>query len=142
LSPLLSPLRWRRFARLGREQRRLRLEAVARIILVLLDQHRLSFEQLVRSAARAVGTQTRATPRDVAEAVRWAAAVLPLRTVCMHQGLACQIMLRRRGVDAQLHYGLTMIDGLKGHVWVTVAGEPVIGGEEADRFEQVAMFPG
>ena len=78
----------------------------------------------------------------VAEAVRWAAAVAPFRALCLQQGLACQVMLRRRGVDARLHYGVAMQDGrMEAHVWVSTGGTVVLGTEEARRFREVASFP-
>jgi hypothetical protein len=30
---------------------------------------------------------------------------------------------------------------LKAHVWLSVGGETVIGGEEAPRFREIACFP-
>jgi hypothetical protein len=53
-------------------------------------------------------------------------------------------MLRRRGVDARLHYGARQGVGnklLEAHVWVSVAGEIVIGAEEASRFALLATYP-
>jgi hypothetical protein len=79
--------------------------------------------------------------------VRWAidAATrrLPWNPVCFQRGLAAQWMLRRRGVDARLHYGLTNDDraALRAHVWVEVLGETLVGGEEAGEYVRVATFP-
>lgn len=141
MSAFASPLSWRRFARLGREQQWLRVEAFARLAVAALGSRVQPFERLIGSAALSLGTARPVNPQDVADAVRWAAAVAPFRAVCLHRGLACQAMLRRRGVDAWLHYGLAVGGELKAHVWVTVAGEPVIGSEAAARFEPVASFP-
>jgi hypothetical protein len=53
-------------------------------------------------------------------------------------------MLRSAGIEAVLHYGArhaTVSRELEAHVWVTVAGEPVIGGEEASDFAAIAKYP-
>jgi hypothetical protein len=79
---------------------------------------------------------------------RWAvnawADRVPWRAVCFQRGLALQLMLRRRGIPALLHYGV-MQDGERGlqaHVWVSVNGRAVQGGEEAAGFACLATFPG
>lgn len=46
-------------------------------------------------------------------------ACVPWRTVCLRKGLALQWMLRRRGIDARLHYGIGKDDvgALCAHLW-------------------------
>jgi hypothetical protein len=66
---------------------------------------------------------------------------VPWKAVCFQNALAMQSMLRRRGVASVLHYGIGREDGLKAHVWLSVGGEIVIGGDEAPRFVEVAAFP-
>ena len=63
--------------------------------------------------------------------------------MCIQQGLALQWMLRRRGVDARLHYGIAKDERgeLQAHVWVAAGGEVVIGGAEAPQFKCVATYP-
>jgi hypothetical protein len=80
----------------------------------------------------------------VVSAIETAARRLPWRVVCIQKGIAAQRMLRRRGLDAVLHYGIGNDrdrDRLDAHVWVSVDGAPVIGGEEARAFAPVAAFP-
>ena len=62
---------------------------------------------------------------------------MPFRAVCLQQALACQIMLRRRGVEARLHYGVAIGERLEAHVWVSVGNRIVIGEEEAGRFRSL-----
>jgi hypothetical protein len=73
---------------------------------------------------------------------QWARRV-PWKTVCFQKGLALQIMLRRRGVASKLHYGLCQdpVAGLRAHVWVSLAGEVVMGGDSAREFRCLATFP-
>jgi hypothetical protein len=81
---------------------------------------------------------------DVVWAVRAAARRVPFRAMCIEQGLAAQRMMRRAGIDARLHYGARQGNSdeeLTAHVWVTVQGEIVLGGEEASQFAEVAAFP-
>ena len=82
--------------------------------------------------------------RDCVWAVEAAARWLPWRCVCIQQGLAVQRMLRTRGFDARLHYGArhsVTCGKLEAHVWVTVDGQTVIGGAEANGFAEVAAYP-
>ncbi len=67
---------------------------------------------------------------------------LPWRTVCFHQGIAAQRILCRRGIAADLHYGVLKKDsgGVEAHVWVTVRGEAVVGGEEAQACTLLMTF--
>ncbi len=79
--------------------------------------------------------------------IRWAiittAARVPWRALCFQQGLAAQLMLRRRGIPAVLYYGAAQDDrsGLYAHVWVRDGDVDVIGGEIAYRFAILATFP-
>jgi hypothetical protein len=52
-------------------------------------------------------------------------------------------MLRRRHVGCALHYGVAREPGgkLRAHVWVSVDGCVLMGGEEAPRFSCLATFP-
>jgi hypothetical protein len=82
------------------------------------------------------------TVDESVRAVRRASYTVPWRTVCIHEGLALQHLLRSHGVPAILRYGTNRLDGeLKSHVWVTVGNEIVIGGEEAPRFHLLASYP-
>ena len=107
----------------------------------------LPFKRVAASAAReprAVAPGDAAAVRDACWAVEAAARRVPWRTVCFQKGLALHWMLRRRGVASVLHYGVGK--GIAGaeiaaHVWISVGGEIVIGGEEAPRFACVATFP-
>lgn len=82
------------------------------------------------------------TISDCVQAVTRASYAVPWRTVCIHQGLALQRMLRTRGVPAILCYGTGQGEGeLKSHVWVKVGDEIVIGGDEAPAYHLVATYP-
>ena len=77
-------------------------------------------------------------------AVGAASRRLPLRTKCIEQGIAVQRLLRQSGVDARLHYGARhepVEQQLQAHVWVTVNGQAVIGGECAGDYAEIASYP-
>lgn len=68
----------------------------------------------------------------------------PFRAVCLQRGIALQWMLRRRGVDAILHYGVQMTtDGgsIGAHVWVSVEERVVLGAPVHENYTEVARYP-
>jgi hypothetical protein len=79
--------------------------------------------------------------------IRWAitstAARMPWPALCFQQGLAAQLMLRRRGIPSVLYYGAAQNEqtGLYAHVWVRDDDIDVVGGEIANRFAILATFP-
>lgn len=78
--------------------------------------------------------------------VRWAVQTMsrhvPWRSVCFDQAIAAQLMLRRRGIAAELVYGVRQAGGrLDAHVWVRLADSSIIlGGEASQLFRPVAIF--
>jgi hypothetical protein len=53
-------------------------------------------------------------------------------------------MLRRRGIDAVLHYGVRIPrDGEKiaAHVWVSVDDEVLLGASQHQDYTEVARYP-
>lgn len=79
--------------------------------------------------------------------VRWAILAcskrVPWSAKCFQQGLAAQIMLRRRGIPSKLFYGAASAnDGnLSAHVWVCDGDFNVVGGEHSSQFAILASFP-
>lgn len=78
---------------------------------------------------------------------RWAVHAwsrrVPWRAVCFQRGLALHLMLRRRGIQSTLHYGVAQseAEGLRAHVWIDVGSRTVLGGAEAPQFTRLASFP-
>jgi transglutaminase superfamily protein len=72
----------------------------------------------------------------VAWAVRTATHLVPLGRTCLTEALAAQHLLRRRGHDATLRFGVDKPagDALAAHAWVEAAGRILIGGESAARY--------
>lgn len=84
--------------------------------------------------------------RDLDQAI-WAvqavARRVPWRTVCFQKGLALHWLLRRRQIPSLLHYGVGKEEngGLAAHVWISVDGMIVLGGDVVDRFRCLATYP-
>jgi hypothetical protein len=142
-----APLK--RLARLKRGDRLLLAEALAALAFASFAVKLMPFRRVAALASRgaAAGAKGDTDPDLVARKVRWAVNAwgrrVPWRAVCFQRGLAAQLMLRRRGLPAVLHYGAAQSSeaGVSAHVWVTLAGAEVIGGEEAPRFARLASFP-
>ena len=104
-----------------------------------------SASQSASDACRSVpGAVARPSKPTILRAVRAAAQRLPWRTMCIEKGVVAQRMLRSSGVEAILHYGARhdpVFGRLEAHVWVSVGGAAVIGGEEAAGFREIAAFP-
>jgi hypothetical protein len=99
---------------------------------------------LAYGSAKLGNPESSASVPDLVWAVETVARRLPLRALCIERGIAVQRLLRKAGVDALLHYGAhheARSGDLQAHVWVTVDGEAVIGGEEAEAFSEIATFP-
>ena len=119
-------------------------EAVVALVASSAAVRLLPFPTAVRSAS--IGLRHQREPVDaerLSRAIAIASNRVPWRAVCFQQGLALQWMLRRRGVDARLHYGVGYAPSsdLQAHVWVSVDDEIVIGHEEAPGFKSVATYP-
>ncbi|MGI8705827.1 MAG: lasso peptide biosynthesis B2 protein [Sphingomicrobium sp.] len=122
------------------------VEAAAALAFASAALALMPFRRAIRTGSlplSSVPTEKRVSPVEAAAAVRRATSLVPWRAVCIDQGLALQRLLRKRDVDAQLHYGVALADDteLKAHVWVEVEGAIVIGGEEAAKYARVASFP-
>jgi hypothetical protein len=117
-------------------------EAVAELLRAWFAIRFLPFRWVVASGSIALGRgSTERTVDQLVWAVTSASAHTPWRSVCFQQGLALQRMLRRRGFDARLHYGIANPGGLKAHVWISVDGKIVIGGGPAPDYKCVAIYP-
>ena len=139
----------RRFFRFSWQDRLLLLEAILWLVIAGLAIAVLPFRRIGLLAARPI--RTREVPSqerlDKVRRIRWAiistAARVPWRALCFQQGVAAQLMLRRRGIPSVLYYGAAQDDrnGLYAHVWVRDGDVDVIGSEIAHRFATLAAFP-
>jgi Transglutaminase-like superfamily len=79
----------------------------------------------------------------IARAINVCATRVPWHAMCIQQGLAALLMLRRRGFMATLFYGAahTSAAALVAHVWVRSADVDVVGCETANNYGLLATFP-
>jgi hypothetical protein len=137
-----------RVLRLPAPDRRRAVEAVveltrASLVLLLLPSSRTGtlLGPLHRAeASRPIEPGQLREARLTGLAVTRAAARLPWHPTCLRQALAVQRMLRRRGIPGQLRLGVTSPTNPSAHAWVTVEGEPVVGGRGLERFVPLAAF--
>lgn len=129
--------------RLDRQRRTLLVRAAITVTAASAAVALLPFRRAVRFGSVPLG-EGQIGIEDCVWAVEAAARRLPWRALCIEQGLAAQRMLRRAGTDARLHYGAHRdigSDKLHAHVWVSVAGRIVLGGEEAKAHAEIATYP-
>ena len=120
------------------------IEACAALGAACAAVRLLPFRRIVED-----GMPTRTSRADTADlqSLRWAVQAMarrvPWRALCFERALALRTLLRRRGIASVLHYGIApeASDSLVAHVWLSVDGEVVIGGENSARFARVASFP-
>ena len=124
-------------------------EAFVLLLLVSAALRWMKFETLGRIASLTVAARVPADQQVIiCERCAWAVAVAakrsPLRALCFERGLAAQIMLRRRGIDATLFYGLRPEAdnvALKGHVWVIADKFGITGTEVSAGYRAMVSFP-
>lgn len=135
-----------RLRRLASADGLLLAEALGALAIASLAIRLLPFRRVAAAAARGEAGGGTGDARAIAR-VRWAVEAwgrrVPWRAVCFQRGLAVHWMLRRRGIASLLHYGVGRVESerLAAHVWVSVGGRDVIGGEEAPKFACLATFP-
>lgn len=124
--------------------------AVARLALVLFPFRKVAAHLgEVCSPADAAGRINQsiidpadtATARSVGWAIRLMAGKVPFRAVCLQQGVAAKLMLRRRGIQSALHFGVAPnADGLDAHAWLDTAGAKVTGYPVGNGFTELACW--
>jgi hypothetical protein len=133
-----------RLYRLDPLRRRLLVRAAVAVTAASAAVALLPFRRAIRFGSIGLGPRTGLAPSECAWAIEAAARRLPWRAMCIEQGLAAQRLLRQAGIDARLHYGARhdpATGKLEAHVWVSVDGASVIGGEVADGFAELGTFP-
>jgi hypothetical protein len=143
----MSSLRLPRLDRLSADDWLLAAEALALLVWASLAIKLLPFRKVAAAASKMPARRTGGPAEGLPKRIRWAVDAwgrrVPWRSVCFQRGLAAHRMLRRRGYGSILHYGVAQGEekGLSAHVWVSLDGQPVIGGEEAPNFTCLATFP-
>ena len=133
-----------KFARLSPHERPLLLTSVVLLPVMAAALRVAGFARIHRWLANPfVQRRTRrdAEPHALAALVNAASNNLPIRCSCLTRSLLLDWMLRRRGVDSELRFGVRLIDGrLQAHAWVEFNGAPL--NDSADVAERFAPFDG
>jgi len=133
-----------RLSRLGRGRRHLLARATIWLAMASAALAVLPFRRAIRFGSIPLANRRSDDIEDCLWAIETAARRVPWRAMCIEKGLAGQRLLRRSGADARLHYGVRHHPEngkLEAHVWVTIEGRSVIGGQEAAGFAEVAAYP-
>ncbi len=141
---------WTKLRRCDWQDRAALAEALALLVVASALLRLLPFRLVGRLAsATAAAAPDDARRTHAVALVRWAvdraAKRSPLRAMCIERGLAAAWMLRRRGIDATLFYGVAPRregrGGIEAHVWVQHRGLDVSGTPEPGRYAVLATFP-
>jgi hypothetical protein len=131
--PLLARRHWGTIAEAG-------LALAAASVVTRL----LPFKRYIDLGARPLRANCAKESLETARIIDAIGDRVPFRAVCLQRGLALQWMLRRRGVDAILHYGVQLTksgEELAAHVWVSVGGRVLLGGPQHELYTEVARYP-
>jgi hypothetical protein len=133
-----------RFLRLGFRDKFLLAEALVMLAFASLMIRLLPFRRIVDVAQAPIDPSQRAVDvQRLGRAVESWRRRVPWRALCIQSALALHMLLRRRGVGSTLHYGISKPakGPLTAHVWLSVDGVTIMGGEAADAHVPVAAFP-
>jgi hypothetical protein len=96
-----------------------------------------SFSAPLRDNPWPKGARARAVRRSILKV----AERLPWRSTCLVRALASRTLLRRRGIDCVIHFGVMRSDGkLIAHAWCEADGGVVCGGDETEKYTHLAGF--
>lgn len=119
--------RWRTFLGLSPRRRRLFLQAWALLPLVWVALRVRGFQRVHAAIDRvSPGSSRPATDptTDAVEAIHLAARYAPIPVNCLLRSLVLVLLLRRRGVKAELRFGVRRQNGrFEAHAWVERAGD-------------------
>lgn len=135
------------FRTLTRHDRRLVIEAGILSVFVYVGLRTLSFASLRRALDACSGRVTHDGAHNIAR-VKWAVEAasrrIPGGRTCLIEALTADVMLRRRGYEPVLHFGVrkhaNRIPPVDGHAWV-VCDNRIVVGSVADLGDYAAMSP-
>jgi hypothetical protein len=134
---------WNRWRTLPGKKRWLLLEAFATLLAARCALALLPVRWIFRWLESPLRNADASTASDIAERVRWAVLTVarygPLSFVCFPQALAAHAMLRRRGIQSIMHYGVRRSADrrMRAHTWLEVDHRMLLGGESALLFAPI-----
>jgi len=139
----------KRYGRITPAQRSLLWEALAALAIARIALACLPFSRIAAWLGTAGAESPASVPPEqaqAAEAVGWAVSALARRVPwdgrCFAQALAATAMLRRRGVDGTVSFGVCegTPAGFEAHAWLRVGARIVTGGAGHERFKAFTTF--
>ena len=141
----------RKFSRLAGPQRRLFLEAYARLAWMRAAITLVPFKRLVRGLemrpgadAPEIGAQQLQAALAIGEAVRSAAGNTPWESACLAQALTAQRMLASRGIGGVFQLGAAMNgaaeERLRAHAWLVCGGRIISGAAGHKQYAVISTF--
>jgi transglutaminase-like putative cysteine protease len=139
----------KRFSRIPVTRKRLLFEAIASLATARLAMACIPFRRIAAwLGTSGAETAADASPEETrtAEAVGWAVEVMGRRVPwdgrCLARALAATSMLRRRGVEGTVTFGVREGEsaGFDAHAWLRVGSLVVTGGPGHDRFKRITTF--
>jgi len=137
------------YGRISAAQRSLLWEAIAALAIARIALACIPFSRIAAWLGTAgAESQASVTPEQAqsAEAVGWAVSALARRVPwdgrCFAQALAATAMLRHRGVDGTVSFGVCegASAGFEAHAWLRVGTHMVTGGAGYERFKAFTTF--
>ena len=147
-----------RFLELAPSRRQLFVEAAWRLAAARLTTQTAPFRKLAADLGApeqperliisrdetGYSTSAAHAAQEVAWAVQCAARQVPFKAVCLQQAVAAKSMLRRRGIQGVVHFGVAKGGdrraALEIHAWLDAAGVKVTGYPLAGRYVELARF--
>ena len=121
--------------------------ATARLVLAVLPFTQAMARLGLRPRVCPEGTPAFASdPAPTVHAVQRAMGrgrkLAPFRAVCLQQAVAASLMLRRRGVPVEVHFGVALDDigALRAHAWSVCLGTVITGGQTLAGHVRIAVF--
>jgi len=138
-----------RAARLPRAKWRLLWEALIALMIARASMAFLPFRRIAAwLGTPGIETPHTATPEEIllAQEVGWAVGVVARRVPwdgrCLAQALAATRMLRRRGLEGTVSFGVCQGEsaGFDAHAWLRVGSYFVTGAPDHQRFQAFTTF--
>lgn len=146
----LDRRRWSNFRKRPGRDRLLVLEAMFWLCAARLALATVEFARIGRhigplqrpSLCGEADPSTRALGLKTAWAIDRAAAILPLRLVCLPRALAAWQMLHRRGIASRVHFGAARdaTGAMLTHVWVEARGVEITGYPTAHEYVEIGYY--
>ena len=143
--------KFKKFSALSSEEKKLFLEAYAKLGVMRAAILTISFKRLTRSLDHSAKKEEIAPLSDkekdiavnIGQAITRAAAYTPWESDCLVQSLTAQKMLQKRGIPGEFYLGAKKDEEskekMKAHAW-SQCGDKIITGGDSKEFTVLSVF--